>query len=205
MKIVWDFGAVLFRWRPRELIARVLPQRMVDADSAAFWVAQIFQNYGGDWREFDRGTVQEPELAQRIARRTGLSVDEVHAVILAIPGELEAMQDSVTLLAALRERGHALYFLSNMPEPFAQHLERANAFVAWFIDGVFSCRVQLTKPEPAMFALAEQRFGLDPARTLFIDDHLDNILAADARGWQTVHARSPGHIARGLRSHALID
>jgi putative hydrolase of the HAD superfamily len=73
MNIVFDFGGVLFRWRPAELLQQVLPQRAPDAEQAAHWVAQIFQSYGGDWGEFDRGTVTVPDLVQRIATRTGLA------------------------------------------------------------------------------------------------------------------------------------
>jgi HAD superfamily hydrolase (TIGR01509 family) len=46
------------------------------------------------------------------------------------------------------------------------------------------------KPDPAIYAQAEQRFSLEPAATVFIDDRADNIAAARARGWQgIVHSR----------------
>ena len=41
-----------------------LPQRATDEASAAHWVAQVFQGYGGDWGDFDRGTVTPADLVQ---------------------------------------------------------------------------------------------------------------------------------------------
>ena len=65
MKFVFDFAGVLLRWHPPTLLRRELPQQAHDEASAQFWVDQIFQDYGGDWGEFDRGTVGVEELVQR--------------------------------------------------------------------------------------------------------------------------------------------
>ena len=40
----------------------------------------------------------------------------------------------------------------------------------------------MIKPDPAIFRLALERFGIDPARCLFIDDRADNIAAAQTFG-----------------------
>jgi len=187
MKLVFDFGGVLFRWRPLVVIQQCLPTRAVDQDSAAHWADQVFQSYGGDWGEFDRGTVTVPELVERIAQRTGLQAAEVQAVVDAVPLELQAKPDSVALLRRLRDAGRPLYYLSNMPEPYALHLEAANDFLAWFSDGVFSARVHANKPEPAIFGIASERFGAKPQELLLLDDHGPNVTAARAAGWQALH------------------
>lgn len=185
--LVFDFGGVLFNWQPASLLQRELPQRATDAASAAHWVQQIFQSYGGDWGDFDRGTVSVPDLVRRIARRTGLAESEVQAVVDGVPGELQPLPETVQLLRRLHAAGHALTYLSNMPAPYADHLEATHDFIGWFRDGVFSARVQAIKPEPAIFELAARRFGVPPATLLFFDDHLPNVQAAQAAGWQAVH------------------
>ena len=63
------------------------------------------------------------------------------------------------LLHELHAAGRPLYFLSNMPEPYARHLEATHDFLGLFRDGVFSARVQLMKPQPEIFHAAAQRFG----------------------------------------------
>jgi HAD superfamily hydrolase (TIGR01509 family) len=60
------------------------------------------------------------------------------------------------------------------------------------------------KPDAALFAMAEQRFGLVPAQTVFVDDHPRNVEAAQARGWHAVLATDAGAIQRGLAAHGLL-
>ena len=200
---VFDFGGVLFDWHPPALLQRELPQRAHDAASAAHWVQQVFQGYGGDWGEFDRGTVDMAELVPRIARRTGLAEHEVQAIVDGVPRELQPLPGSVALLRRLRDAGAPLYFLSNMPAPYADHLEAAHDFVGWFRDGVFSARVQAVKPERAIFDLAAARFGIAPAELLFFDDVPANVQAAQAAGWQAVHFTGVDAAEAALRAHGL--
>ena len=184
---VFDFGRVVFRWRPEVLVSQVLPHRAADDASVRHWVQQIFQAYGGEWGDFDRGVVEPPELARRIAARTGLGEAEVAAIVEAAPGELEPLPDTVDWLRRLHAQGRPLHFLSNMPEPFAAHFERTHDVMALFESGVFSSRVQLLKPDPAIYAHAAAVFGRAPADLLFVDDHLPNIVAAREAGWQAIH------------------
>jgi putative hydrolase of the HAD superfamily len=184
---VFDFGRVVFRWRPEVLVQTVLPHRAIDADTTRHWVQQIFQTYGGDWGDFDRGVVEPPELARRIAARTGLDEAEATAIIEAAPRELEPLPDTEAWLRRLHAQGRPLHFLSNMPEPFAAHFERTHDLMALFESGVFSARVRLLKPEPAIYEHAAAAFGRAPADLLFIDDHLPNIVAAREAGWTAVH------------------
>jgi len=196
---VFDFGRVLFDWQPATLLQRTLPQRAVDEASTAHWVAQVFQGYGGDWGEFDRGTVTPAELVGRIASRTGLAAAEVQAVVDAVPQALQPIPETVALLQRLRRPGRPMFYLSNMPAPYADHLERTHDFVRGFDDGVFSARVRLIKPEPAIFALAAARFGLPPAELLFFDDHAPNVAAARAAGWQALQFHDATQCERDLR------
>ncbi|MEY8879533.1 MAG: HAD family hydrolase [Leptothrix sp. (in: b-proteobacteria)] len=204
MKIVFDFGGVLFNWQPPRLLRREIPHVAHDEASATHWVQHFFQAYEGDWGEFDRGMVEVPELVARIAGRTGLTPHEVQRVVDGVPRELQPIADTVTLLRRLRDDGRALYFLSNMPAPYADHLERAHDFVGWFHDGVFSARVKLSKPDPAIFDLAAERFGADPAGLVFIDDHLPNIEAASARGWQAIHFTGAAQAESELRARGAL-
>ncbi|MBL8329935.1 MAG: HAD family phosphatase [Rubrivivax sp.] len=186
-KIVFDFAGVLFRWHPETMLMREVPHLAPDAARAQRLKAEIFQAWGGDWGEFDRGTVEVPALIERICRRTGLAPADVRRVVERIPLELQPMAETVQWLQRLRGEGRPLYFLSNMPEPYAAHLEREHTFVTWFADGVFSARVHHIKPERGIFELAAARFGAEPAELVFLDDHLPNVEAARALGWNAVH------------------
>lgn len=185
--VVFDFAGVVFHWQPMQLLQRVIPQHATGPDSARHWAQQIFQGYEGDWAAFDRGTVEPDALVQRIARRTGLAVADAQAVVDAVPLDFAPLAGTVALIDELHAAGHPLYFLSNMPAPYADHLEQTHGFLQRFSDGIFSARVQLIKPERAIFDLAAQRFGLPAADLLFFDDVVANVAAAQQAGWQAAH------------------
>ena len=204
--VVFDFGAVLFRWQPLELLQQCVPELAPDAAAAQALAAQVFESFtpDSDWARFDLGQVDEATLAQRIAARIGVPIGPVRRIIDAIPPHLEAQAGTVALYQRLRAAGHRLFYLSNMPRPYADHLERSYAFVGAFDDGIFSGRVGLMKPHDAIFALAEQRFALDPAQTLFIDDHLGNVQAARRRGWRALHFGSAAEAAAQLQEDGWL-
>jgi len=187
MRIVFDFAGVLFHWQPRQLLRRTLPGQAVDEASAARLEREIFQGYAGDWADFDRGRVEAPELVRRIAARTGLPPEAVRAVVDAVPAELQPVPDTVALLRRLHAQGRRLHFLSNMPGPYADHLELTHDFIGCFESGVFSARVHQIKPEPGIFDTATRHFGAEPDELLFIDDVPDNVLAAQRAGWRAMH------------------
>ncbi|RQP26859.1 HAD family phosphatase [Albitalea terrae] len=183
---------------------RLLPLHARNEETTAALVAEFFQGYSGDWGEFDRGTVDAFRVANRIAFRTQLDLADVQRVIDAIPSELHPMPASVALLRRLKAQGHRLFFLSNMPIPYAEHLERTQPLKEWFEDGLFSSRIQMVKPEPAIFHRAAQAFGIAPGESVFIDDFALNVKAAKALGWDAIHFLSSEQCEADLVKRGLI-
>jgi putative hydrolase of the HAD superfamily len=202
--IVFDFGRVVFDWQPEALVARVLPDRAATPEAAVHWAREIFQGYQGDWGDFDRGEVEIPQLVERIAARTGLARSEVQAVVDAAPASLVPLPGTLALIERLKGAGRRLHYLSNMPAPFADHLERSHDFLAWFHDGVFSSRVKVNKPERAIYDHAVQQIDLPPSRLLFIDDHGPNVEAARALGWQAVQFVGHEELEQALQARGLL-
>jgi putative hydrolase of the HAD superfamily len=204
VNVVFDLGGVVLTWRPVELVAGVLPGRAPDEAAARHWVREIFQDYRGDWLAFDRGVVEVPELVERIAGRTGLTAVEVRAVVDAVPAALTPIEPTVELIREVGAAGHRLLYLSNMPAPFADHLERTHAFFAAFDDGVFSSRVRQVKPEAAIFERALSQFGAVAADCLFLDDHAPNVEAARDLGWQALQFTDAGSARRELQALGVL-
>jgi 2-haloacid dehalogenase len=75
---------------------------------------------------------------------------------------------------------------------------------ARFRDIVVSGDEKLAKPDPAIYALAERRFGYSAAEMLFIDDNRDNIESARACGWEAHHFVDAPTLALDLRQRGLI-
>lgn len=187
--VVFDFGAVLFNWRPDLLVAEQFPKLAASPQAARALARDIFHHH--DWQSFDRGVLELDQVIARTARRLVLPHQGMSTFMSGIGERLTPIPESLALLTRLRLRRERsddvrLYFLSNMPAPFARVLERRHEFLRWFDGGVFSGDVQLTKPDPAIYALLEARYGLEPARTVFLDDLAQNVAIAQARGWRGV-------------------
>lgn len=204
MKIVFDFGGVLFRWHPASLLARLWPHRVETLEQGVAVAAQFFQNYGGDWGLFDQGLIGADEVVRRIAARTGWPLGEVAAVVRAIPDELMPIPATVVLIRDLRAAGHTLHFLSNMPEQFADHLSTTYPLGEWFESGLFSGRVKQIKPGGEIFSMAERHFGVPPQELLFLDDHPANVDAALSRDWQSFLFTDAASARRELVSRRLL-
>jgi putative hydrolase of the HAD superfamily len=203
-RVVFDFGAVVFQWRPTVMLKRELPHLATDETRAAHWAAQIFQSYGGDWADFDRGQVSVPDLVARISARTGLQRSDVQTAVDGVARELQPKPEMVALLQRLHGAGRRLHFLSNMPAGVASELEARNDFMRCFESGVFSGRVQLIKPDPAIYRLAAARFQAAPADLVFIDDHPPNVAAAQALGWDGFVFRNPAQTEAELAARGLL-
>ena len=122
----------------------------------------------------------------------------------AVPDELAPMPETVALMRRLREAGHRLYYLSNMPAPYAQHLLRTHDFMAWFDDGVFSSTIKMGKPDPAIFKLALQQFDITAGETVFIDDHAPNVDAARVLGITAFVFSDADVLERDLKGRKLL-
>jgi putative hydrolase of the HAD superfamily len=203
-QLVFDFGGVVFRWRPAELVAKVWPHRARSEAELAHTVAELFQAYTGDWGRFDQGLLDEQGLIDAVCARTLWPRADMVALLAAVPDELVPQADVVALLDALRGQGHRLVYLSNMPAPLAKHLERSYPLRMWFGDGLFSSHELLCKPAPALFARAAVRFGRLPGDCLLIDDHPVNIEAARACGWQAEWFNGADRLAQRLRERGLL-
>jgi putative hydrolase of the HAD superfamily len=211
MNVVFDFGAVLFTWRPVDLMMECFPERAATRAEAGHLAHEVFGH--AEWQAFDRGTIAMPDVVAQVAQRVGLDATVLGALVESIGERLTPMPDSVALLerlVALRAQRAAqggeplrLYYLSNMPVPYARTLERMNAFMQEFDGGIFSGDELLIKPEPAIYQRLQTRYALEPAKTIFLDDLLPNIQAAKNEGWHGIQFHTAQQATEELQALGL--
>ena len=63
---------------------------------------------------------------------------------------------------------------------------------------------KVAKPEPAIYEIAERRFGHSGSELLFIDDNPANIAAGQARGWLGHLFSDAGALEADLEARGLI-
>ena len=81
-----------------------------------------------------------------------------------------------------------LYLLSNIGCIHHDHIfEEYDFFANLFQDGIYSYKAGVMKPERRIFELARTQFGIDPYRTLYIDDLEENVRGAETVGFITHH------------------
>lgn len=201
MNLVFDFGAVLFTWRPAILMEQYFPAQAATPAQAGQLAHAMFSH--PDWHAFDSGNVEMGHVIARTAQRLQLDAAALTSLMHGIGEHLAPMPDSVELLARLHARRQGdntlrLYYLSNMPVPYARSLEQRHDFLQWFDGGIFSGDVLHIKPDPAIYQLLQSRYTLEPAQTVFIDDLKPNVQAARAQGWHGIHFESAEQLQRQL-------
>ncbi|MGI4779054.1 MAG: HAD family hydrolase [Janthinobacterium lividum] len=193
MNVVFDLGAVLIGWEPAKLLQAHFPERTPTAETAGALSRAFFHHE--DWLDFDCGIRTVDEVAARSAKRLSLPARRVEAMLSSIGEALQPIPESIEVLRELaaRRTQHGdvrLFYLSNMPSPYARALERRLPLFELFDGGIFSGDVKLIKPHGEIYALLALRHGLEPQETLFIDDTVANVEAARAMGWQAIHCTS---------------
>ena len=199
LNLVFDLGQVMIRWEPEALVRRFFPDRCGTDTQAQSLAQTCFRSKA--WSDFDAGLLNTDGVALQLAQGIQEPLSRVRAMVVDIAHALTPIDASVHVLVQLHQwrqsqkvMGLRLWYLSNMPEPYADHLIEAHSYFHAFDGGVFSGRVKLAKPDPAIYAHAELVLGLEPAHTVFFDDHWPNVQAAKERGWQGVHVPEPGHL-----------
>jgi len=196
--VVFDVGKVLFDWDMRLLIRKLI------ADEAE--VEHVFAHVVSvDWHfQHDAGVPLAEMVPARIAE-----FPQYEAVIRAystrfnetIPGPLPG---SLELVEELHARGVPLYAITNFGADLWPAFSATQPVFGRFRDVVVSGVEKIAKPDPAIYRLAERRFGHAPQAMLFIDDNRDNVEAARACGWEAHHFADAATLALDLRQRGLI-
>jgi HAD superfamily hydrolase (TIGR01509 family) len=86
-----------------------------------------------------------------------------------------------------------LFLLSNTNDLHREFLFRQFPVFSLFRGGVYSDEARVSKPDPEIFRITRERFGLDPGQTLFVDDLGANVEAARVAGFQVFKYSSLAH------------
>lgn len=195
--VVFDLGNVLIPFNPRWLFSKLLP------DAAS--VERFFAETGfDDWNlEMDAGRLFADGIAAH-SRRFPQHSALFEAFFARWPETVgEPIAESVELLQTLREKSLRTYALTNFSAETYPLAEARFAFLADFDGTVVSGREGVVKPDPAIYRLLAERYAIDPARAVFIDDKLENVDAARALGFHGIHFTAPHMLRPALRALGL--
>jgi len=174
--IVFDLGEVLLTFNPLAHFKKLYPAPLAERITAATYASR-------HWAEVDRSVLTMEEIVARI-RKDAPDMDEWIGPALAEYHNLvQPIAENIAVLPRLRAAGYRLYALSNFGADYFAEVRARNPFLDQHFDGLLiSGQVHVLKPDAAIYLLLLHTFGLDRARTLFIDDRQENIDAARAVG-----------------------
>jgi 2-haloacid dehalogenase len=197
--IIFDLGGVLIDWNP----AYVFDKLFDDEEQKNHFFENICT---AEWNE-------EQDAGRSIKEATEILVakhPEWKEYIEAYYGRWEEMlggpiHDTVEIFRQIKESGkYKMYALTNWSaELFPIALGRYE-FLHWFDGRVVSGEEKMRKPFPEFYHLILERFHLKPEETLFIDDNLRNIHAAEKLGIHCIRFESPEQLSAELTKRNIL-
>ena len=178
--IVFDVGNVLLQWTPEEQLNRIIPER---PDLHAELTVRIFKS--PYWCMRDRGSASVEEVIAAMSKTAPELEPYIRRIMLEWI-DIPVIFEGVEVLKACKAHGMKCYALTNYADKEFAYACQKHDFFSLFDGYVVSGRERMVKPGHEIYELLTERFGLDPARTLFIDDSPANIEGALHCGWQGI-------------------
>ena len=197
--VIFDLGGVLLDWNPRYLYRKMFD----DEEAMERFLSEVCTM---TWHEAnDRGVPFEITCAQLAAEHPqhaehiwawGTRTEEM--VGGPIGGTVEILRELV------RDGSVRLFALTNM-EAHTYPLRRERyEFLRWFEGTVVSSSEGVIKPDPEIYRVLLERYGLKPGATLMIDDNPRNVEAARSLGMATVLFTSPEALRAELAQAGVL-
>jgi putative hydrolase of the HAD superfamily len=191
--LILDFGEVLTRSQSKHIVERMasIAQLPFDEFVSRYW----------EHRAAYDGGLSGMEYWRRVLEQTGNGSPA--AIAMLIESDASSWSDfrpeTWDIAAQFRGRGNRTAMLSNGVSEIISRIRARRPLDAWFDVVVVSCEVGCCKPDPGIYNLCVERLGVPPELTLFIDDRMENLNAAESVGLHTFHFTGDSSVS-GLRS-----
>jgi 2-haloacid dehalogenase len=197
--IVFDLGGVLIDWNPR-FVYRTIFKTEEEID----W---FFENIcTHNWNEQqDAGypiakateelVVLHPDWEKEIRAYYGRWIEMLGGPI----------QDTVDLFRQIKQKPEIkTYTLTNWSaETFPLALDRFD-FLHWFDGRLVSGEEKTRKPFPDFYQKLIDKFSINPAQAVFIDDNLRNVKAAEEHGMNSIHFKNADDLREKLIEFGVV-
>ena len=195
MKFLFDLGGVFFDWDPNYFFINVFKE----SKEREYFLNEICND---SWN---------------IQQDAGRSVSEAELELIAKFPKYESQikmyytnhrkmikgtfKESIAVLNYLKNNNYKCFVLSNWSEETFEGMIEDYPFLKDFNGLLISGEDKLIKPDVAIYQLAIKRFELDPQKSVFIDDKLENIEAAKKLNFNTIHLVDPKTIEADIKKY----
>jgi 2-haloacid dehalogenase len=196
---IFDLGGVFIDWNPRYLY-----RKLFAGDDAAMerFLADVTTSA---WNlQMDAGKAFA-EAVEELQREHLEQADLIAAYHLRWPEMLgEVNAETAQIVRDLKARRLHVYALSNWSAETFPYAREVAGELELFEDILISGEMRITKPDPRAFAHAAERFGVDPATTLFVDDVPANVAAAREAGFSGFLFRTAAELSADLTELGIL-
>lgn len=174
--IVFDLGRVVFAHRTeyRTEERRRFFSYVSEPPMPQFWV------------DYDKGVSSLTKVAEDLAAYRKVDVEYARRMIEQSIEWQSTIEPTADLIRDLKAAGYRLYVLSNMSREFIAYLRKKDVY-SYFDGEVISCEEHVVKPQPEIYRILIERYSLDVAETMFIDDRIENVEVAATLGITPFH------------------
>lgn len=195
--IIFDFGGVLIDWNPKYLYSK----EFNDETEMNHFLENICTPEWNVQQDAGRPLAEATELLQ-------VKHPKHHELIGHYYSRWEEMlggdiKENVRVLRLLKPR-FPIYGLTNWSaETITIAYEKYDFFE--LLDGiVVSGDEKLIKPDPRLYQILLDRYKLKADESLFIDDNLHNIEAAQKIGFHTIHLTDKINLEKEVKNMGLL-
>jgi 2-haloacid dehalogenase len=191
--VIFDLGNVLIGWDPRRLFRQLIE----DEAQMEWFLREVCNSEWNEQQDAGRPWAEGTALLRaRFPEHAGL-IDAYH--VHWKETLLGPIEGSVAILAELKARGVRLLALTNWSQETFPVARQLYPFLQWFEGIVVSGEEGLVKPDPRIYQRLLERYAVDPATALYIDDSARNVAAVEPLGMYGWWFHDP----TGLREHLV--
>ena len=174
--IIFDIGNVLSDFRWREFFQdKGLDEAMIERIAAASVKSPL-------WIEMDRGSLTDEQLLDGFVQNDPDIEEVIREVFADMCGMVTPREYAIPWIQELKSKGCRVYYLSNYSHKAEIDCSEALTFIPYTDGGILSYKELLVKPDPAIYELLLTRYGLAAEESVFLDDTLANVEAAEKVG-----------------------
>ncbi|CCO44550.1 putative Haloacid dehalogenase-like hydrolase [Vibrio nigripulchritudo SOn1] len=193
--IIFDVGNVIVKWSPTDIIARTFN---LSGDECQAMANTIFQHQ--IWLDINKGKISELEAKLAYQEQLQLTPNETDVLFYQVKATQELLPGTFDMMKELKEKGYALFGLTDNVNEIVSHLKTTYDFWPLFDGAIVSAEWSVLKPDPKIYQLVNDKCGIRSEESVFLDDMPHNIEGAKKHGFEAFQFTTAKQAREDLRS-----
>jgi len=180
--VVFDYGNVISLNQDPKVMDELAGRVGVEREK---FVSTLWSLRG----DYDRGIISAKEYFKTVLNSLAVSMDEksIEELIEIDTNSWKNVNtETEALMKEIKAAGYLVGILSNVPHEFLAWAKKNSPVFSLPHIGLYSCEVNLVKPEEAIYKKLLSMLGVEADELVFFDDKAENIAGARAVGMKAI-------------------